>query len=87
MIEEPSYVEESAMRRFVASVVLSLGLALMVAVPAFASDGDPCSDVHPGHSGYAQNHITVLAHAGLLGTEHKPGVLHRGYAGMCGPLS
>lgn len=75
------------MRRLVISFVLSLGLALSVAVPALASDGNPCSALHPGHSGYAQNHITVLAHAGLLGTALKPGVLHRGYAGMCGPLS
>jgi hypothetical protein len=72
------------MRRLVASFVLSLGLALVAVVPAFASDpGGPCSDAHPGNSGYARNHITVLAHAGLLGNTHKPGE-HHGYAGLCG---
>ena len=72
------------MRRIFATLLLSLVVTLMAAIPALASDaGGPCSDAHPGNSGYARNHITVLAHAGMLGSEHKPGE-HHGYAGLCG---
>lgn len=76
------------MRRLLASFGISLLLAVAAAVPAFASDaGGPCSDAHPGNSGYAKNHITVMAHEGMLGQVHKPGVVHTGYAGLCGVLS
>lgn len=56
------------MRRLLVTLALALGLALAAVTPTLANDaGGPCSDAHPGNSGYAQNHITVLAHAGLLG--------------------
>lgn len=75
------------MRRTVSAALLVIAMALATAVPALAADaGGPCSTAHPGNSGYARNHITVLAHSGMLGKEHKPGE-HRGFAGLCGVQS
>lgn len=65
------------MRRIVTTFIL-VGLMLMAAVPAFASDKGPCVGDHTGRE-YAQGHIVPLAHAGILGQGHKPGS-HKGFS-------
>ena len=58
------------------SVVLAAGAGVLIALagptPALAvCPAAPAGD--PGRSEYAQTHIVPLAHAGVLGHEHKPG--------------
>jgi hypothetical protein len=68
--------EEGNMRKLVLAGATGALIALAGAAPASAvCPAAPGGD--PGRSEYAQSHITVLAHAGVLGHEHKPGT-HRG---------
>ena len=72
------------MKRLVAAICAGSVVALAVAAPASAQcpagpDGDP------GRSEFAKQHIVPLAHAGMLGQDHKPGT-HRG-ASECGSLN
>jgi hypothetical protein len=60
------------MRRPVLSVAAGALIALAGAAPAAAVCPATAAG-EPGRSEYAQSHITVLAHAGVLGHEHKPG--------------
>lgn len=72
------------MRKLVLAVAAGTLIALAGAAPASAlCPAAPAGE--PGRSEFAQNHITVLAHAGLLGHEHKPGT-HRG-ASDCSALN
>ena len=60
------------MRRLVLTVGTGALITLAGAAPAAAvCPAAPAGE--PGRSEFAQNHIVVLAHAGLLGHEHKPG--------------
>jgi hypothetical protein len=64
--------EEEAMRKLALAVGTAVLMALAGAAPASAlCPAAPAGD--PGRSEYAQHHIVLLAHAGLLGHEHKPG--------------
>jgi hypothetical protein len=61
-------------------VVLAVGAGVLITL----AGGSPASAIcpaapagEPGRSEFAQNHIVPLAHAGVLGHEHKPGT-HRG---------
>jgi hypothetical protein len=64
------------MRKLMLAVATGALIALAGAAPASAvCPAAPAGE--PGRSEYAQSHITVLAHAGVLGHEHKPGT-HRG---------
>jgi hypothetical protein len=64
--------EEEDMRKVVLAVATGALIALAGAAPASAvCPAAPGGE--PGRSEYAQSHITVLAHAGVLGHEHKPG--------------
>lgn len=65
---------------------------LVVAGSAAGHTAGPCNDAgEPGHSDYAQHHVSALAHAGDLGevdhdgdgTAHTPGS-HQGYS-VCDP--
>jgi hypothetical protein len=64
------------MRRVLLVVGAGVLIALAGGSPALAvCPAAPAGD--PGRSEYAQIHIVPLAHAGILGHEHKPGT-HRG---------
>ena len=68
-------------------VALLVGIAFTVAAVRPAAAHSPCEAQGPGHSGYAQHHIVLLAHEGELGADaHIPGA-HQGYAGICGVLA
>jgi hypothetical protein len=72
------------MKRLVIAACAASVVALGVAAPASAlCPAVPAGD--PGRSEYASQHIVELAHAGLLGHEHKPGT-HLG-ASDCGDLN
>lgn len=72
------------MRRVVLVVGAGALIALAGAAPAEAvCPAAPAGE--PGRSEFAHNHIVPLAHAGVLGHEHKPGT-HRG-ASDCGALN
>src|SRR5215216_3433132 len=63
---------EEAMRKLALAIGTGVLIALAGAAPASAiCPAGPAGD--PGRSEYAQHHIVQLAHAGLLGHEHKPG--------------
>jgi hypothetical protein len=67
-------------------VGLLAGSLLALGAPTPASALCPASEAgQPGRSEFAMGHITVLAHAGLLGHVHKPGE-HMG-ASDCAALS
>ncbi len=71
------------MRPVLVALLLALGLACGSLTSA-AAHQDPCADLGPGHSTYAQHHIVDHAKKGELGDGgHKPGE-HRGYHGLCG---
>jgi hypothetical protein len=60
------------MRKLVLAVGAGVLIALAGATPASAlCPAAPAGE--PGRSEYAQTHIVPLAHAGILGHEHKPG--------------
>ena len=77
------------MRRLVILALVAL-LALTLAAPAWADEGDPhghlCAGVNvagkPNASAFAE-HVVHHAQEGLLGAEHHPG-MHRGYS-ICVP--
>ncbi|MDQ3857198.1 MAG: hypothetical protein M3327_01920 [Actinomycetota bacterium] len=72
------------MKKSLLALVAAPTFALAVASPASALC--PAAEAgQPGRSEFAQGHITVLAHAGLLGHVHKPGE-HRG-ASDCAALN
>jgi hypothetical protein len=72
------------MRKLV--VTVGTGVLIMLASAAPAAAVCPAAPAgEPGRSEFAQNHIVPLAHAGLLGHEHKPGT-HLG-ASDCGALN
>jgi hypothetical protein len=72
------------MRKLVLGVAAGTLIGLAGAAPASAvCPAAPAGE--PGRSEYAKSHITVLAHAGMLGQEHKPGQ-HRG-ASDCATLN
>jgi hypothetical protein len=61
-------------------LVLALGAGVLIACAGAPPASAVCPAApagEPGRSEFAQNHIVQLAHAGLLGHEHKPGT-HRG---------
>jgi hypothetical protein len=71
------------MRRLIGALCASAVVALAVAAPASAlCPAVPAGD--PGRSEFARQHIVELAHAGVLGHEHKPGT-HQG-ASDCAAL-
>lgn len=64
------------MRKIVAASSAGVLLALGTAAPASAlCPAAPAGD--PGRSEFANQHIVVLAHSGVLGQGHKPGT-HQG---------
>ena len=72
------------MRKIAIASTVGLLFALGAATPAAAQcPAAPAGD--PGRSEFAMGHIVVLAHAGVLGQGHKPG-MHRG-ASDCGALN
>ena len=72
------------MKRLGLAICAAAVLALGVAAPASAAcPAAPAGD--PGRSEYAKQHIVELAHAGVLGKEHKPGT-HQG-ASDCASLN
>jgi len=72
------------MRKIAIASTVGLLLAFGTATPASAQcPADPAGQ--PGRSEFAMGHIVVLAHAGVLGQGHKPG-MHRG-ASDCGALN
>jgi hypothetical protein len=72
------------MRKVVLAATAGVLIALAGASPASAvCPAAPAGE--PGRSEFAQTHIVPLAHAGVLGHEHKPGT-HRG-ASDCRALS
>jgi hypothetical protein len=61
-------------------IVLALGSGVLIALAGAAPASAVCPAApagDPGRSEFAQHHIVVLAEAGVLGHEHKPGT-HRG---------
>jgi hypothetical protein len=76
--------EEGDMRK----LVLAVGAGMLIAVAGAAPAAAVCPAApagEPGRSEFAQDHIVPLAHAGLLGHQHKPGT-HLG-ASDCRALS
>ena len=72
------------MRKVVLTVATGAVIAVASASPAAAvCPAAPAAE--PGRSEFAHEHIVVLAHAGVLGHEHKPG-MHRG-ASDCAALN
>jgi hypothetical protein len=60
------------MRKLALALATGVLIALAGAAPASAvCPAAPAGD--PGRSEFAQRHIVPLAHAGVLGHEHKPG--------------
>jgi hypothetical protein len=71
------------MKKSLLALFAALTFALAVASPASAFC--PAAEAgQPGRIEFAHGHITVLAHAGVLGHGHKPGE-HRG-ASDCAAL-
>ena len=67
---------------------LGVGIAALMALAGAAPASAACPAApagEPGRSEFAHNHIVVLATAGVLGHEHKPGT-HRG-ASDCDALN
>jgi hypothetical protein len=74
---------EDAMKKLVIALTAGLLLVFGAAAPAAAQcPAAPAGD--PGRSEYANQHIVVLAQAGVLGQGHKPGT-HLG-ASNCAEL-
>jgi hypothetical protein len=72
----------------VKKVVLAVATGAVIAVAAASPAAAVCPAApagEPGRSEFAHEHIVPLAHAGLLGHEHKPG-MHRG-ASDCSALN
>ena len=66
-------------------IALVILIALVAVVPALAHNAGPCEDTDdPGHSEYAQHHISFLAKQGGIGGDgHVPGT-HQGFS-ACNP--
>jgi hypothetical protein len=61
-------------------LALAMGAGVLITLAGAAPASAVCPATaagEPGRSEFAHEHIVVLAHAGVLGHEHKPGT-HRG---------
>ena len=69
-------------------VALAVSAGVLIALAGAPATEAVCPATpagEPGRSELAQNHIVPLAHAGIVGHEHKPGT-HRG-ASDCSALN
>lgn len=76
------------MRRLVSTAMLTGLLVLGSSAAASAHFAPPCNDTNgdgaPSGREYAQHHISAGAHDGIIGQQHKPGVVHQGFS-ACNP--
>jgi hypothetical protein len=67
------------------ALAVSVVSVMSFSAPAFGHDAGPCNDSgEPGHSDFAQHHVSAAAKEGDLGEGgHKPGE-HQGFS-SCNP--